>query len=115
MRNTTGDGGLMSVIFRRGSLVFLWSFVLALGTNLFAQTPTVIVPAAGKVTGVYSPGILANGTLYISGQGGRNSTGSLAGDFQQQVGLSLKNVQNVLHEAGMDFGNVVWMNIYLTN
>jgi reactive intermediate/imine deaminase len=104
----------MSAIFRRGSLVLLWSFALALGTNLFAQSTTVSVPGAGKATGTFSPGILANGTLYISGQGGQNSAGTLASDFQQQVGQSLKNVQSVLHQAGMDFGNVVWMNIYLT-
>jgi reactive intermediate/imine deaminase len=103
----------MKILLRRRCFVLLWAFVLALGTNLFAQAPTVIVPVSVKAAGAYSPGILANGTLYISGQGGQNSAGSPATDFQEQVGQSLKNVQSVLHEAGMDFGNVVWMTIYL--
>ena len=107
----------MSNLLRRGSLVVLWLLVVAFGTKLFAQDAAsrVIMPAPNKATGAYSPGILANGTLYISGQGGRNSDGSLSRDFQQQVVQSLRNVQSILHEAGMDFGNVVWMNIYLTN
>ncbi len=31
------------------------------------------------------------------------------------MGQAMGNVQAVLHNAGMDFGNVVWMNIYLTD
>jgi reactive intermediate/imine deaminase len=94
----------MSNLLRRVSLVLLCSLVVASSTNLFAQA----VASA-------SPGVLVNGTLYVSGQSGRKSDGSLASDFQQQVGESLKNVQSVLRQSGMDFGNVVWMNIYLTN
>jgi reactive intermediate/imine deaminase len=114
---SSGVRGSMSNLFRRGSLVVLGLLVVAFGSKLTAQdrASSAIVPVAGKATGAYRPGILANGTLYISGQGGRNSDGSLAGDFQQQAGQSLRNVQSILHESGMDFGNVVWMNIYLTN
>jgi enamine deaminase RidA (YjgF/YER057c/UK114 family) len=60
-------------------------------------------------------GVLANQTLYVAGQDGRNADGSPAKDFQQEVGQSLRNVQGVLRAAGMDFGNAVWMNIYVTN
>jgi enamine deaminase RidA (YjgF/YER057c/UK114 family) len=99
----------MSNLLRRVSLVLLWSLLVASGANLLAQGVAEAKSASA------SPSILANGTLYISGQSGRKSDGSLASDFQQQVGESLKNVQSVLHQSGMDFGNVVWMNIYLTN
>jgi reactive intermediate/imine deaminase len=107
----------MSNLLKRGSLIVLGLLVVAFGMEVLAQDAAsrVIMPASDKATGAYSPGILANGTLYISGQVGRNSEGTLARDFQQQVGQSLRNVQSVLHEAGMDFGNLVWMNIYLTN
>jgi enamine deaminase RidA (YjgF/YER057c/UK114 family) len=57
----------------------------------------------------YSAGLLANGTLYVSGQG------SSAKDFPGQVTDAMRKVQAVLRGAGMDFGNVVWMNIYLTD
>jgi reactive intermediate/imine deaminase len=108
----------MSNLLKHGLLVVLWLLVIAFGTKLSAQgaASRVIMPAANGVTSAsYSPGILANGTLYVSGQGGRNSDGSPASNFQQQVVQSLRNVHSILHEAEMDFGNVVWMNIYLTN
>ncbi len=94
----------MNNLLRRVSIVLLWSLFVASSTQLFAQA----APEAKNVS------MLANGTLYISGQSGRKPDGSLASDFQQQAGESLKNVQSVLHQSGMDFGNVVWMNIYLT-
>ena len=52
----------------------------------------------------------ANGTLYLSGQGS-----STAQDLSGQMSQAMGNVQTVLHGAGMDFGNVVWMNVYLTD
>jgi enamine deaminase RidA (YjgF/YER057c/UK114 family) len=94
----------MSNLLRRVSLVLLWSLLVASGPRLLAEgTPSA------------SPSTVANGTLYVSGQSGRKSDGALVSDFSQQVSESLKNVQGVLHQSGMDFGNVVWMNVYLTN
>ena len=68
----------MNNLFRRGSLMVLGLLMVGFGTGLFAQDAAsrVIMPAAEKANGAYSPGILANGTLYISGQGGRKSDGS---------------------------------------
>jgi enamine deaminase RidA (YjgF/YER057c/UK114 family) len=83
--------------------------LLFLTASLSAQTPAfkVIQP---PVDAAYSSGLLANGTLYLSGQGGLATN-----DFAGQMGQAMGNVQAVLHNAGMDFGNVVWMNIYLTD
>jgi enamine deaminase RidA (YjgF/YER057c/UK114 family) len=49
-----------------------------------------------------SPAILTHGTLYLSGQGGSASE-------------AMSKVQAVLRSSGMDFGNVAWMNIYLSD
>ena len=49
-----------------------------------------------------SPAVMAHGTLYLSGQGGSASE-------------AMSKVQAVLKSSGMNFGNVVWMNIYLTD
>jgi enamine deaminase RidA (YjgF/YER057c/UK114 family) len=83
--------------------------LLFLTASLAAQTPAfkVIQP---PVDAAYSSGLLANGTLYLSGQGGGSTK-----DFAGQMGQAMDNVQIVLHGAGMNFGNVVWMNIYLTD
>ena len=47
-----------------------------------------------------TPAVLAHGTLYLAGEGGTATE-------------AMRKVQAVLHSSGMDFGNVVWMNIYL--
>ena len=79
--------------------------------SLTAQAFKVIQPP-GNTAGdaAYSSGLLANGTLYVSGQGS-----GAPSDFAGQAAQALSKVQAVLHGAGMDFGNVVWINIYLTD
>lgn len=62
----------------------------------------------------YSPGILVDRTLYVAGQGSANAQDVRPSDFRDQVKQSLENVRGVLQAAGMDFDNVVWMNVYLT-
>src|SRR5665213_879741 len=98
---------------------FVLCFLLAAwGTQLFAQTGGVIkvIKVDSKDAGsASSAGILVDQTLYIAGQDGRNASGEVPKDFQQEVRQSLGNVQGVLRAAGMDFGNVVWMNICLTH
>ena len=84
----------------------------AFTASLSAQAFKVIQPP-GYTAGddaAYSPGLLANGTLYVSGQGSRTPS-----DFAGQASQALSKVQAVLRGAGMDFGNVVWINIYLTD
>jgi enamine deaminase RidA (YjgF/YER057c/UK114 family) len=65
--------------------------------------------ASGVFLHAQAPSLLANGTLYVSGQG------SGAKDFSAQVSDTMAKLQIVLRGAGMDFGNVVWLNIYLTD
>jgi enamine deaminase RidA (YjgF/YER057c/UK114 family) len=90
----------------------------AYGAQVFAQQGGVlkVIKVNGNDLGpASSAGILANQTLYVAGQNGRNADGSLPQNFQQEAGQSLGNVQRVLRAAGMDYGNIVWMNIYVTN
>jgi enamine deaminase RidA (YjgF/YER057c/UK114 family) len=88
--------------------------LLFLSASLFAQTSGFrVIQPPGHPTPetAFSPGLMAvNGTLYLSGQGS-----STAQDLSGQMRQAMGNVQAVLHGAGMDFGNVVWMNVYLTD
>jgi enamine deaminase RidA (YjgF/YER057c/UK114 family) len=97
---------------------FVLCFLLAAwGTQLCAQTGgtlKVIQVDSGHVASASSGGVLVNRTLYISGQDGRDTNGEVPKDFQKEVRQSLDHVHGVLRAAGMDFGNVVWINIYLT-
>jgi enamine deaminase RidA (YjgF/YER057c/UK114 family) len=92
--------------------------LVACCAEVFAQQGGVlkVITVAGREPGpAASAGILAGRTLYVSGQGGRTAQGDLPQDFRQQVRQSLDNVQGVLRAAGMNFGNVVSMNVYVTD
>jgi enamine deaminase RidA (YjgF/YER057c/UK114 family) len=79
------------------------------------STVRVIRPAGSEsATAPYSPGVLAGDTLYVSDQGSLKADGTRPPEFDQQVKQALRNVRGVLQAVNMDFGNVVWMNVYLT-
>ena len=104
--------------FKRSLPSFACLLFCAFGLNLAAQDSgfKVIQPQGHPAAdSFYSPGILTKGTLYISGQGSRRPDGTRPPGFAEQVTQALSNVQAVLKAAGMNLGNVVWMNIYLTD
>ncbi|NEQ52306.1 MAG: RidA family protein [Leptolyngbya sp. SIO3F4] len=74
-------------------------------------------PDAPAPIGPYSQAILANDTLYVSGQIGLNpATGKLVSDtVETETEQVLKNLQAVLRAADMDMGNVVKCSIFLSN
>jgi len=77
-----------------------------------------IVPEYKKENkGHYSPGILSNGMLYISGQLSRDpDTGeAVSGGAREHAALALANMERVLHEAGLTKENVVQCRIYLSD
>jgi 2-iminobutanoate/2-iminopropanoate deaminase len=76
----------------------------ALGTNLVsAGTP-------------YSPGMLVGDTLYVSGLQGTNAqTQKLPEDFGKEVRNCLDNIGRVLKQGGMNYSNVVYVQIFLVD
>jgi 2-iminobutanoate/2-iminopropanoate deaminase len=78
--------------------------------------PPEFAPAAGAAAPMFSPGILVDGTLYISGQVGADlKTREVPEDFDAEVKLVLDNIGIVLKAAGMTYRNVVAVQIYLTD
>lgn len=63
----------------------------------------------------YSQAILAENTLYISGQIPANPmTGELVlSSIEDSVNQVMGNIRNLLNEAGMDFSNVVKCTIFM--
>ena len=88
--------------------------VLSAGLALGAEKQ-IIRPAGTKPGGNYSPGILVDGTLYISGQAGEDAEGKIPGDFEAEVKQALDNIGAVLNAAGMSPANVVSVQVYLTD
>jgi 2-iminobutanoate/2-iminopropanoate deaminase len=81
----------------------------------FSADKKVIMPPGAKPGGNYSPGILIDGTLYISGQGGEDAAGKIPSDFDAEVKQSLDNIGAVLQAAGMSPADVVSVQVYLTD
>jgi 2-iminobutanoate/2-iminopropanoate deaminase len=75
----------------------------------------VILPPGAKPSGNWSYGILADGTLYVSGMGGEDASGKIPASFEAEVQQSLDNIDKVLKAAGMSSANVVSAQVYITN
>jgi 2-iminobutanoate/2-iminopropanoate deaminase len=64
----------------------------------------------------FSPGILIDGTLYVSGQvGGDLKTRTIPQDFDAEVKTCLDNIGIILKAAGMTYDDVVAVQVYLTD
>jgi 2-iminobutanoate/2-iminopropanoate deaminase len=93
--------------------------VLACVSLLSAATPKgkqVIQPKEFATGRPFSPGILADGTLYVAGQVGSDlKTGQRPEEFEAEVRTALDNIGIILKEAKMDYSNVVSVQVYLTD
>jgi 2-iminobutanoate/2-iminopropanoate deaminase len=84
-----------------------------------AQEPAkkkVVTPKDSPAGRPFSAGILAGDTLYVSGQGGFDSkTRKVPDNFEDEVRSCLSNVHAVLEAGGMDYSDVVAVQVYLTD
>ncbi|MBS1241324.1 MAG: hypothetical protein H6R40_751 [Gemmatimonadetes bacterium] len=79
---------------------------------------TPVQPAAMSTPkGHYSPGVVANGLVFVSGQLPMEpSTGQVvSGDIEAQAERALRNVELVLVAAGSSLDQVVQMTIYISD
>ena len=84
------------------------------GLTLDAQKK-VILPKGATPNAGWSYGILTDGTLYVSGMGGEDAAGKIPASFEAEVKQSLDNINTVLKEAGMAPGDIVSMQVYITD
>lgn len=70
-----------------------------------------------KPAGHYSPGIVHNGLVFVSGQLPMDlvTREPFAGSIEKQTELALRNVEAVLHAAGSDLQSVLQMTIYISD
>ncbi|MEO8050454.1 MAG: RidA family protein [Acidobacteriota bacterium] len=81
----------------------------------FAQKKT-IQPKEFATGGPFSPAVLVDGTLYVSGQIGRDlTTQKVPADFDAEVHQVLDNIGVILREAKMTYADVVSVQVYLTD
>lgn len=76
----------------------------------------IMVESAVKPAGGYSHAVIANGFVYVSGQGPADpGTGVVPDGFADQVRQTLRNLQAILKGAGADLKDVVKVNAYLSD
>jgi 2-iminobutanoate/2-iminopropanoate deaminase len=76
----------------------------------------LIIPEGYNQGLPFTPGILVDGTLYISGLSGEDpKTGVIPEDFDIEVKQTLDKVGVVLKEADMTYADVVAVQVYITD
>ena len=72
---------------------------------------------APSAIGPYSQGIIANGFIFVAGQGGLvpGTKTPIEGGIQAQTRQTFENIKAILAAAGTSLENVVKMNVYLTD
>jgi 2-iminobutanoate/2-iminopropanoate deaminase len=74
---------------------------------------TIFSEKAPAAIGPYSQAVLANGTLYVSGQ----IAAELAplGVIKMETQKVMENIGHILREAGLDYSHIVKASIFLKN
>ena len=98
----------------------LFIFLILYSPSIYQQTnmKTIInTDHAPKPVGPYSQAVRAGNTLYISGQVAIDpiSNTIIKSNIEDETTQIMKNIENILKEAGLMFDNVVRTKIYLTN
>ena len=96
-------------------LIPVIAFVLLSSALTVGAEKKVVRPPGAEPSASWSHGLLVGDTLYISGMGGENAAGKIPGDFEAEVKQALENIGAVLKAAGMSPGDVVSVQVYLTD
>ena len=76
----------------------------------------IATPTAPSAIGTYSQAIRAGDTIYLSGQIPLDPESmELVSGTREQIHQVFRNLRAVANAAGGDFGDLVKLNIYLTN
>ncbi|HLG95150.1 MAG TPA: RidA family protein [Bryobacteraceae bacterium] len=95
------------------STLALALFVLAGSLNAEKK---IIQPKGSNPNAPYSPAVLVDGTLFVSGTLGVDpKTRKTPEKFEDEVHAALDSIGEILKEAGMNYSDVVSVQVYLTD
>ena len=94
-------------------LLFLAVWLVAFASFARAQSRPVVAPSASpSAEAIGSPGVAADGYVYVSGQGPHGADG-IPAKFADQVRQSLDNVKTVVEAAGLNMHHVVYVQVFM--
>lgn len=101
-------------------LLYAAACLALLAAPALAQKKLIAPPEGVRPAGSpqlpFSPGILVDGTLYISGTTGSDpATGKIPDNFEGELKQAFSNIGAVLKAANMSFDDVVAVTVYLTD
>lgn len=95
-------------------LLFLVALLIASAVGTRAQSKQVLPPSPSPAAEAFgSPGVDADGYIYVSGQGPNRADGSVPAKFADQVRQSLDNIKTVVEAAGLNMDHVVYVQVFL--
>ncbi|MBD2754961.1 RidA family protein [Spirosoma validum] len=92
--------------------------LLGISFSSFGQDKRIIQPrTVPAVPYPFSPGVISNGFLFVSGQVGTDpQSGKLIdGGIEAETAQTIQNITTVLKDAGTSLENVVSVTVYLSN
>jgi reactive intermediate/imine deaminase len=75
--------------------------------------PKAVIPGGAAPASPYTPGVIADGYLYVSGQGAETPDGKMPATFEAQAQQTLDNVRAVVEAAGLTLDHIVYTHVYL--
>ena len=90
---------------------------LLLCANVSAQTKQIVAPPGALIPGIpYSPAVRSGPLLHVAGTVATDASGKIVpGDIEAQTRKTLDNVGAILKAGGLDFQDVVSVNVYVTD
>ena len=73
------------------------------------------LPSAPAAIGPYSPGVEANGFVFLSGQIAADAVGDLDGDAGGQARQVMQQIGAMLSDLGLGYADIVKTTIFLAN
>ncbi|WP_052731212.1 RidA family protein [Spirosoma radiotolerans] len=86
--------------------------------SAFGQNKKIVQPGKAPANPYpFSPGVISNGLLFVSGQVGTDpQTGKLvSGGVEAETTQTIQNIKTVLEAAGASLDDVVSVTVYLSN
>ena len=98
--------------------LLLYLFVFSISLPLLGQSKKIVQPRkAPAVAYPFSPGVISNGLLFVSGQVGTDpQTGKVvSGGVEAETTQTIQNIKTILEDGGASLDDVVSVTVYLSN
>lgn len=79
------------------------------------DTEITAIDGVGTPVGTYSPGVVAGGFLFVSGQGPFDEAGVIVGrTFREQAERTLNNLSHIAENAGTSLDRAVKLGVFIS-